>query len=191
MLNSCRNLSINGFYRTKLPEYLIYIKHQVYGTNIRETCVSMFSTKNPSESAVMFCNPEVIYRKDKGWVNSLYISYLTVLKSKGKGLGTNLLNFAKIYSEKLGCEGRFHLYASSSGPAKYIPHIFYRKFGMNTGFIDIDKTLDMFIKQRKKATAQDFKTLEMFYPPVVYSEKQRKSLLSIIKNFYLYRIKRP
>ena len=75
--------------------------------------LQQFLQKILKKKAVMYCYPEQVYRRDMGWVNSLYISYLDSMDHPRRGLGTVLLNFATKYSEQLGYNGRFHVEASN------------------------------------------------------------------------------
>lgn len=94
---------------------------------------------------------------------------------------------AKRYSQQLGLEGRFHVDASSLKQYEYAPHVFYKKYGMNTGRPSIDKKLDLYIQKRKNATALDFKVLTMFYPPIQYEVKDKTPFLKrIMKAIYQF-----
>ncbi len=117
----------------------------------------------------MYCNPEEIYRKDKGWIKSLYISYLNTFGNQRKGLGTILLNIAKKWSEGLGYEGRFHVFASSIRPSEAVSHVFYKKYGMNTGLLSIDRKIDRLSKQKRPITNLELQPREMYYPPIEYN----------------------
>lgn len=175
--------------RFKIPEYLICHESIKYKYSSNEECFLLFSLKNPSERAIMYCCPEEIFRKDFGWVKSLYIGYLETINGKGKGLGTKLLKFAEQYSRDIGCQGKFHLYSSGNKDLEKAPHVFYRKFGMNTGCPSVDKKLDYFVKKKKSAANLEFKTMLMFYPPIEYDVKAKipifkrviKTLLSYFK----------
>lgn len=182
MINPYRFSSI---FHLKRPEHLIYIKNQKYRHGIDETGFLLFSIKNPSERAIMYCYPEDVYRKDVGWVKSLYISYLDAMGNQDKGLGTMLLKAASNFSKMLGFDGRLHLDSSGLQTPERVPHIFYRKFGMNTGIERIDKKLDEFIKNEKSATTSDFESMTMFFPPIKYSHKEKLSLLQSIKQHIL------
>ena len=71
---------------------------------------------------------------------SVYVKYL-MSPDSGLGLGTDFLNFVQAYSKKKGCKGYFHLYASASYTPTRIPHIFYRKYGMNTENAKTEKAI--------------------------------------------------
>ncbi|MCM1338198.1 MAG: hypothetical protein NC191_00830 [Muribaculaceae bacterium] len=181
-------ISLNRFSHCRQPkigEYIILAKNHTYKYVKEEVSFQAFLKKNPSVHAVMYCTPEVVYRKDLGWVNSLYVSYLDTLGNCNKGLGTVLLNIASIYSNRLGFGGRFHLDASGLQSPNRVPHIFYRKFGMNTGFECTDKEMDKFVKSGKPATYLDFKSMTMFYPPIKYPNENKISLLQSLKEHIL------
>ncbi len=165
-------------------KYLVYQKHNKHCFR-QEECFLILSRNNQSERAVMYCNPEEVYRKDMGWVQSLFISYLNTGENSGKGLGTMLLDIARQYSQEMGLGGRFHLEAGSLYNSEQVPHIFYRKYGMNTGRPSIDRKMDSFVRKRKKATNLDFKIMPMFYPPIEYDVKAKTSFFENVKKRFL------
>jgi hypothetical protein len=171
---------INSGAKEKLPDSLIYASK----TNIMDVCIDkfvLFPTKeNKGEKAIMQCFPEQINKEGK-IVNSLYVWSLKSTKS-GLGLGTRLLNFAKIHSKNLGLNGNIHLLSSSKRAPERIPHIFYRKFGMNTNDIYINHQLDKYIKEGKTATSRDFDSVLMYYPPINF-QPQTSKLNTIITKF--------
>lgn len=168
--------------RPPLTEHLIY-KTCSYINDIPVDKFVMFSLKHPKEHAVMTCFPTLIEREGKP-VPSLYIWYLHSHPTDC-GFGSDLLNFAKIHSERLGCHGYFHLSADSSWSPNRVPHIFYRKCGLSTPYAMYDKELDSFIKKHKTATHQDFETMDMFYPPIEHKVKSHSSVLDLIKKIFL------
>jgi len=127
-------MSINIFIMLKfpplkynLPDKLIY-HSQVYKHGYKFEKFNIFSTNpNCQNRGEMYCFKEHILRPDKqDFVPSLYIDFLFSTKS-GEGFGTSLLNFAKKYSKEIGCNGRFHLMASSGLLPQKVPHVFYKK----------------------------------------------------------------
>jgi len=166
----------------KLPKILIYQTECKYSHNTSEIKFIAFRTDKPKKYAIMYCEsaPAQIYRKDLGMVPSLHISYLNSFKHQGLGLGTALINIAKIYSKQIGANGFVDLYASSKMNPHRPPHIFYRKLGFNTGNISIDKRLDKYIKLNKNADEYDFTTEKMYYPPISSGEKAKVSLCTRI-----------
>ena len=152
-----------------LPEHLIY--HQATSRHdLTDEIIDrfvMFSTKKGEEKvkAYMECMRTTVERDGVKNVPSVYVKYLRSSDS-GLGLGTDFLNFVQAYSKKKGCKGYFHLYASASYTPTRIPHIFYRKYGMNTENANINRRLDKFIAKGKNADYYDFSDVNMFYPPI-------------------------
>jgi hypothetical protein len=171
---------INNSARGKFPDSLIYASK----IKIMDVCIDkfvLFPTKeNKGEKAVMLCFPEQINREGK-LVNSLYVWSLKSTKS-GLGLGSRLLNFAKLHSKKIGLNGNIHLISSTKREPERIPHIFYRKFGMNTNDIYVNHQLDKYIKEGKTATSRDFDSVVMYYPPIKFQPHTNK-LNKIITQF--------
>jgi len=113
---------------------------------------------------------------------------LLLSKPRKQGLGKKLLQYATKMSEELGCGGRIFLGADPQFIPNEVPHIFYRKFGMNTESENVNNKLDKFIKEGKQATIKDFHKIKMYYPPVQAfpdSEVQpKKSFWNCIKGFF-------
>ena len=126
----------------------------------------MLKPKNPNIRTYMSCVPDYLSEKE---ANSLYILKLISTPARN-GFGTKMLDFAQTYSKKVGCNGNFHLEASSGYTPNSIPHIFYRKYGMNTMSPEINRKLDKFIKKKKPATYRDIPDIEMYYPPIKEKE---------------------
>lgn len=151
------------------PDHLIYHqatgKHEITGEIIDRFI--MFSTKKGEEKvkAVMECMKTVVDRDGQKNVPSVYIKNLLSPHS-GLGLGTDFLNFAQFYSRKKGCNGYFHLYSSASYSPNKIPHLFYRKYGMNTKNANTNRKMDKFIAKGRNADYYDFSDVNMFYPPI-------------------------
>lgn len=170
----------------KIPEKLIiHDKWEYFNSYIDQ--FRMFSTKKEDfgKLAVMRCFPEMIKRDLLVDIPSLYVQFLSS-NCSGSGFGTAMLDFAKNYSKKIGCGGRFHLSADVAFMPNRVPHIFYRKYGMNTGIPKIDFKLDKFVKLGKNATYKDFNNIEMYYPPIK-SKKQTmlyNALYKILKLRY-------
>lgn len=164
----------------ELPKALIY--HQLKTPQDR---FILFPT-NKSEFGrivIMECAKEFITRKDIGYTESLCIDKL-ISTCRGKGYGTAMLDFAKIYSKKTGCNGFFHLFADGCYNPHRLPHIFYRKYGMSTLNPKIDKKLDKLIVKKQNATYKDFDTEKMYYPPIKHPESKLKQIIKkIFKHF--------
>lgn len=149
----------------KIPERLISKGQANYfGTKCDQFI--MFSTeKGSNDHAIMRCFPELISRDGKNNVPSLYVWFISS-NCSGKGFGSEMLDFARHYSKKIGCLGNLHLTSDVAFTPHRIPHIFYRKFGMSTKSAAIDKKLDKFIEAGKIATYKDFDNVDMYYPPI-------------------------
>ena len=163
-----------------VPEKLIY--HSYTGFfSCKIDKFTMFSTKKTelNNRCMMICFPESIFREGK-LVKSLYVQNL-ISNCSGSGFGTAMLDFAKKYSEKVGCKGRFHLFASSSYTPKRSPHVFYKRYGLNSGDFLVDKKLDRFIKKGKNSTYLDFKDMEMYYPPIKGKSLFRRFIDNLFK----------
>ena len=167
----------------KNPEYLFFERKNCFDT----WDVSMFSTKDTSKQGKMFLI------KTTQLIEGKRIPYILVLmllsKPRKQGLGTRMLDYVKNFSKRNGCEGRFYLCADPQFTPKEAPHIFYRKYGMNTGYPEEDKKIDMFIKKGKNGTIEDFSHMKMYYPPIPSLEEQdsiqpKKSLWKILKNLF-------
>lgn len=152
-----------------LPEHLIYHqatgRHEVTGEIVDRFI--MFSLKKGEErvKAIIECMKTTVDRDGVKNVPSVYIKNL-MSPFSGLGLGTELLDFARVYSKKHGCNGFIHLFSSAGYTPNRIPHIFYRKYGMNTENASINRRLDKFISQGKTADHYDFSDVNMFYPPI-------------------------
>ena len=113
------------------------------------------------------CRPSTIIKGDDV-VKSMYISEIFSFEP---GAGTALLNYARYLSRINDCDGNIHLVASGCYAPQRVPHLFYRKYGMNTGKKSLDKKMDLFIKKDKTAAVSDFDNVLMYYPPVAYPKK--------------------
>ena len=58
------------------------------------------------------------------------------------------------------------MFSSAGYSPRRIPHIFYRKYGMNTNDANVNKRLDKFIAKGKTADYYDFSDINMYYPPI-------------------------
>ena len=99
---------------------------------------------------------------------------------ENKGLGTTIIDFAKNYSEQIGCNGYIVLKAVSHFSKDSSPHIFYRKLGFTSLDENFDKNLDSFIKNKQKANPDIFPEKLMFYP-----EEKNLGLFEKIKNLFV------
>lgn len=158
-----------------LPDKLIYHTVEDYNPSIDRFI--MFSTKRGvNNRVVMICYPRLIEREGKE-VPSLYVWKL-FSNCSGQGFGRAMIDFAKNYSKRLGCNGYVHLFVSSGYTPNRIPHIFYRKCGFSTNNVSIDSKLDKFIRKHKDARYLDFRDMDMFYPPIEHPKN------NIFKNIF-------
>lgn len=95
-------------------------------------------------------------------MKSFYVYYL---RSKEHNFGNKLLDFAQIISRKNGGEGRFHLIASDRYNIKKPPHIFYRKYGMNSLYPEIIRDIDKYIKGKMKIEDIELTDIPMYFIP--------------------------
>lgn len=162
----------------KIPDCLIYYsnKSKSYHDFV------MGKTSKPYATCSMYCEISDVFNKWK-MVPSVYIHYIKSNPRK-QGLGFKMLDVVKRFSEKNGCEGRFHLFATSEYTPHELPHICYRKYGMTTGDKTTDKELDKFIKSGQNATKEDFDSMLMYYfPPKQKNEKTKLTIFERIKKF--------
>lgn len=180
---------LQNLVKRKLPDILIYQKQHKLSNKIDINVDEFvaFSTKNASKWAKMKCVKAAVSREDCHTVMSLYV-WLLKSQVSGCGLGSTLLKFAKKHSEKVGCNGYFHLCAVTHYDPDRIPHIFYRKFGMSSAEQSIDNKLDDFVKRGVNATENDFGPIDMFYPPILHTKSSKKTtengFIKKVKNIF-------
>lgn len=119
---------------------------------------------------------------------SFYVYYL---RSHEHNFGNKLLDFVQNVSKKNGGEGRFHLIASDAYNPKKPPHIFYRKYGMNSLYTDIIKNIDRHIKG--KLSLEDIDTIDIpmyFIPEEINKQKSNTKYLPKIINKIISIIKK-
>ena len=169
----------------KIPNILIYTcKKKSQNGSIR-LYSKMFELKSGKVVAIMNSEKEMIER-DNEIIPSLYIDVIKSYK-KRNGYGTKMLDFAKILSKKYGCNGYFHLIASGEFSPDAVPHLFYRKYGMNTGNYELDKKIDKYIKWHKSAKRKIFPNVDMYYPPREYQKINKKTgytIFSMLKSIF-------
>lgn len=140
-----------------IPKYLILKLTSDY--DLRNV-YKMFDTTTQKQVGVIetVVHSRKIPTKKSGIESSLFIEYL-MTNIKFQGIGTKLINFAKLESEKMGCGGRIDLVASKCFTPYMPPHIFYKKLGFKCTNKLMDKYLDFCLKFKKKVPsiiAQDF-----------------------------------
>ena len=139
-----------------------------------------YSTETNKSCGIMLCRPSIIIKGDNV-VRSMQIGELYATSNQ-KGAGTALLDYARALSKTEHCVG-IHLVASGCYSPEKVPHLFYRKYGMNTGDKKLDKKMDKFIKRGKKAEC--ITTIIFHYSQISSSfsamESTRKDWVLIMK----------
>lgn len=119
---------------------------------------------------------------------SFYIYYL---RSKEHNFGNKLLDFVQQISKKNGGEGRFHLIASDCYNIDKPPHIFYRKYGMNSLAIGIIRNIDKYIKGKIPLEELNLIDIPMYFiPKDIKKQKNNTKILPKIINKLLSIIKK-
>lgn len=109
---------------------------------------------------------------------SFYIYYL---RSHEHNFGNNLLDFVQKISKKNGGEGRFHLIASDCYNTKKPPHIFYRKYGMDSQYTEITREIDKYIKGEIKLEDINLIDTPMYFIPNKSKQNKTIKFQNIIK----------
>lgn len=169
--------------KRKVPEHLIY--H--LGSGWREASSGvvdrfvMFSTKKGESNmkATLECMKSTVNRDGLKNVPSVYVNRL-MSSSSGKGFGTDLLNFVRVYSKRCGCNGYFHLYACGGYAPNRVPHVFYKKYGLNTEDATINKQLDKLVRKGKNGRYTNFNDMDMFYPPIIHPQTTWDKLMKLL-----------
>ena len=163
-----------------IPDKLIYLRRPNTLMHPTQQEFVMFSTKGDLNTGLMICHKTNMQLRDDYNGSSLAIDFITT-KEQNKGMGRSLIEFAKKYSQRIGCNGFVHLRASCGFTPNRIPHTFYRKCGFSTLNKKDDALLDKFIKKNKNATFKDFPATLMFYPAVEYKKTFFEKLLDFFK----------
>ena len=104
---------------------------------------------------------------------SFYVYYL---RSHEHNFGNKLLDFVQNISKKNGGEGRFHLIASDCYNPQKPPHIFYRKYGMNSLYTEVIRDIDKYIKGKIKLEDIGLIDTPMYFIPKESKQKQNKTI---------------
>lgn len=175
--------SVNLKPRGEIPEVLFYKLSKKSVMHPPQEEFLAFSTKGDNNwGEIVVHKSKMLHRNDYSG-DTLAIDFIGS-NERHKGLGSSMIEFAKNYSKKKGCNGYLVLRADSSIDKHQVPHIFYRKQGFTTLDKKTDNKLDMFIKNDKKATSFDFMTQMMYYP----APPKKPSLFERIKNWFLTKI---
>ena len=177
------------------PERLIYRSSEVSrvpdGINGSKTFVytyKMYDTKAKAVVGLMKAGP-VNYKNKRCKVylmntpyNSYYISYLETADS-GFNYGTDLINLAKRESMQSYCEGRVHLVASRTFSPRRPPHLFYRKLGFQTNSSFLNDVMDFYISIGEQLP-WEYSGNVMMYTPVAIKNPKKRSIFSLMVNFF-------
>ena len=143
----------------KLPQVLFYNTKLEGGYNQ----VVAFKL-NKKGFAKMICH---VYDKpmiSTGQKPPVLIIDLLISIARRQGLGSSLINYAKNFSKKQGCEGKLCLKADVSFDINHIPHVFYRKMGFGALDVKDNIKIDKAIQKHKNLTYKDLPCLTMVYP---------------------------
>ena len=144
----------------------------------------IYSTDKTKKLGMLVCHKSEIPLRSDYEGSVLAIDYLIVNKMNN-GVGTQILKFAKDYSEQIGCNGYMTLKSDVSFTPARIPHLFYRRFGFSSFDKKTDKKLDKFIKTNRDATYKDFPCLIMHYPkPAEKPSKIREIIFKVFKKIF-------
>lgn len=182
MINRLNNLYYVPPKIKKLPKFLIYECPVKTPQNSNISVLFSPSDKNVY-GEIEYAKSRVLHKSK--YSDAFLVEYLQAVP-ENNGVGRTLLNYIKDKSIEQGMGGKFFLSAVSITKSDDVPHIFYRKFGMTTGNNDIDKKIDKFVKEKKKATSSDFQSMVFFYSPETV-EKQ-KSLLTRLSKFFVEQV---
>ena len=166
---------------TNFPKLIIW-QEEVIKDTYR---VNLYKTDRPKAMSKIFCYKINEFTPNDN-LNSLYIITFDSIP-KRQGLGKELFKYAKKLSKQLGCEGRITLSADPRFSKNDVPHLFYKKCGMNTGNEIIDSQIDEFIKTGQLGTINDFNEIRMYYPPITKIQEKpalKENIFSKIKKLF-------
>ena len=163
---------------SKMGEEIIHKTGLKYWNIPESEIFVMFNTKKSKNRCFMATYPRKINRDGEKNIPSLYVAKIFSIPLRC-GFGTKMLDFAKAHSKKIGCNGYFHLDAHSAYTPHSIPHIFYKKVGLNTQYAYVNDRLDKFIKSGKNATYKNFNNMRMYYPPIKNPESRWQTILKL------------
>ena len=127
----------------KIPSRLIYKTpekdfYRMFDTKSGKMLGEMLAFVNTNTDKSFYTNLKLPYK-------SFHIASLEIM-DKNKGYGREFIEFAKVLSNRKGCENRLTLVTYNSGES---PHVFYRKCGFTTNSKRINKFLDKCIKEKE------------------------------------------
>lgn len=164
--------------KKELPRVLFYKRQKKSVMKPVQSEFIAFSTNGDRNWGELVVHETRLSHRDDYNGKTLAIDYIES-QEKRKGLGHEIIEFAKNYSKIKNCNGYLILKADSTFDSQNISHVFYRKQGFSTLDKLTDKNLDFFVKHHKKATSKDFSSILMFYPP-----KQHQSIFNKLTTFF-------
>ena len=147
----------------KMPDILIY--------KLTDDVYRVLSTKTGKHAGDMkvSAHKRNIFQKEL-WIDALILNN----SYRNRGIGTRVLNFARILSERMGFKGRLGVCAARLEIiSDFAPHKFYRKFGFVADKKYMNKYIDEFIEQGKALDPNVMPPLSMRYTPENKSFKQK------------------
>lgn len=172
---------------TKVPKVLFWKKKVNTIMHPAQTEFVAISTTGDGNWGELILHKTTVSHRTDYSGPSLAIDFMQS-KHPEKGLGIQMMLFARNYSKKIDCNGYILGKADGSFTPHKIPHLLYRKWGLSSLDKNIDYQMDKFIKKGKNATIKDFPCMLMFYPPLQTNKKESifyniyKKLSQIIKN---------
>jgi len=134
--------ALRSFAPSKLPERLIYAN----GENANIYSLKTGNVLGHIKTQIVVLRNDSYYPNGKG-VKSLYIKDLEIKPfARKKGIGAELVKFARNLSKKLGAEGRVHVIAYNYKNPGNAPHKFYRKIGFSASSEMENKAIDFAIE---------------------------------------------
>lgn len=147
-------------YPKQIPDKLFY--HAKSGPEGQYDLFNLMSLKSGKKTGFLVLQKGKTFIENCYSGNILFVNYIASFPT-GQGYGQTMIDFAKKFSQRNGCNGHLMLKADVSLLPQKIPHLFYRKNNFTTLNKKIDKKMDSFIKKGKTATYKDFPSLIMYY----------------------------
>ena len=173
----------NSGWVKELPEKIIYLRGV---NNVLKPPQKEYVIFSPKQSGlpggVLKCHKSSLYLRPDYNGSILAIDFIKTT-NRGAGYGKSLLNFAKNLSKQIGCEGQIILKAVGKFTPMSVPHLFYRKNGFTTLDEEIDKKMDKYIKQNKRASTNEFLDMLMFYPDMEKKKSMTQKFSEKLKKY--------
>lgn len=145
--------------------------------------------KNGHKTGIMLTQPQTLQSNIEplffpGFkkIKSLYIEYI---ESYRHGTGEKLLKLAKSESEKQGCKGNIHLFATSKYKPSKPAQIFYRKCGLDSLDTFFIQDIDRYLKGKQSLKNIDIHDTTMYFKSKNSPSKKSglSSAINKIKNY--------